>query len=99
MADRYCRNCGHELAEDDRFCPNCGRPVHEAAHVPTPEADVPVPPPPQRAAEETSQPTGTWKWFPLVAFLVLATLFVIAGLGSQGDGGGENSGGERGDSP
>jgi hypothetical protein len=47
LADRFCRNCGHELAEDDRFCPNCGTPVHEAAHVPTPEADVPVPPPPQ----------------------------------------------------
>jgi predicted amidophosphoribosyltransferase len=46
MADRYCSNCGHELAEDDRFCPNCGRPVHETAHVPTPDADVPVPPPP-----------------------------------------------------
>ena len=48
MADRYCRNCGRELAEDDRFCPNCGTPVHEAAHVPTPEADRPVPsiPPP-----------------------------------------------------
>jgi hypothetical protein len=48
VANKYCRNCGHELAEDDHFCPNCGRPVHETAHVPTPEADVPVPrvPPP-----------------------------------------------------
>src|SRR5215211_2245069 len=36
VTDRYCRNCGHELAETDRFCPNCGTPVHEAAHVPTP---------------------------------------------------------------
>src|SRR5215208_3177694 len=35
---RYCSNCGHELA-DDRFCANCGTPVHEAAHVPPPEAD------------------------------------------------------------
>jgi hypothetical protein len=45
--DRYCRNCGHELKPEDRFCPNCGRPVHEVAHVPTPEAEVPVPPAPQ----------------------------------------------------
>jgi hypothetical protein len=44
--DRYCRNCGDELNPDDRFCPSCGRPVHQTAHVPTPEADVPVPPTP-----------------------------------------------------
>jgi hypothetical protein len=43
LADRHCRNCGHELAEDDRFCANCGTPVYEAARVPTPEADRPVP--------------------------------------------------------
>jgi uncharacterized membrane protein YvbJ len=46
VADRYCSNCGHELAQDDRSCPNCGSPVHQTAQVPTPEADVPVPPPP-----------------------------------------------------
>ena len=56
MADRYCRNCGHELAETDRFCPNCGTPVHEAAHVPTPEADVDVPSPPQQAGVTTPPP-------------------------------------------
>lgn len=50
MADRYCRNCGHELGETDRFCPNCASLVQEVAHVPTPEADVPVPPPPQQQA-------------------------------------------------
>jgi hypothetical protein len=50
VADRYCRNCGHELAESDRFCPNCGTPVHEAAHVPTPEANRPVPPIPTTPA-------------------------------------------------
>lgn len=44
MADRYCSNCGKELAGDARFCSSCGRPVHEVAHVPTPEADEPVPP-------------------------------------------------------
>ena len=43
---RYCTNCGHELGSDDRFCPNCGTPAHQAAYVPTPEADVTVPPSP-----------------------------------------------------
>src|SRR5215204_4872242 len=43
---RYCGNCGNELNPTDRFCQNCGTPVHQAATVPTPEADVPVPPPP-----------------------------------------------------
>src|SRR5829696_4386039 len=42
---RYCSNCGHELAEKDRFCANCGTPVHEAAHMPTPEAERPRVPP------------------------------------------------------
>ena len=45
--DWYCRNCGQELQPEDRFCGNCARPVHATAHVPTPEADVPVPPPQQ----------------------------------------------------
>jgi hypothetical protein len=44
VADRYCRNCGHELGQDDRFCSSCGRAIHETAVIPTPEADVPVPP-------------------------------------------------------
>src|SRR5215203_6077291 len=44
---RYCGNCGNELSEVDQFCRNCGTPVHQAATVPTPEAEVDVPPPPQ----------------------------------------------------
>ena len=44
---RYCSNCGQELPDTGQFCPNCGSPVHRTAHVPTPQADVPVPPPPQ----------------------------------------------------
>jgi hypothetical protein len=47
--DRYCTNCGQELQPEDQFCGNCGRPVRTTAHVPTPESDVPVPPPPQQA--------------------------------------------------
>jgi predicted amidophosphoribosyltransferase len=54
--DRYCGNCGHELSPEDRFCPNCGRPVHQTASVPTPEADVPVPPPPQQAGGTVTPP-------------------------------------------
>jgi hypothetical protein len=56
VTERHCRNCGHELAETDRFCPKCGTPVHEAAHVPTPEADVDVPSPPQQAGATTPPP-------------------------------------------
>jgi hypothetical protein len=50
VADRYCSNCGQELRAGGGFCPGCGRPLHETAHVPTPEADVPVPPLPAQAA-------------------------------------------------
>src|SRR5215216_2472489 len=42
--ERYCSNCGHKLSLEDQLCPNCGRPVHRIARVPTPEADMPVPP-------------------------------------------------------
>ncbi len=55
MADRFCRNCGHELRQDDRFCPGCGRPVEQTARVPTPEADVRVPAPPHQPGD----PVGT----------------------------------------
>src|SRR5215211_3012808 len=42
--ERYCSNCGQELKLEDQFCSNCGRPVHQTARVPTPQADIPVPP-------------------------------------------------------
>src|SRR5215218_9122477 len=44
---RCCSNCGQALLPEDRFCSTCGRPVHRTARVPTPAADVPVPPPQQ----------------------------------------------------
>lgn len=56
--NRYCRSCGQELEPEDQFCANCGRPVHATAQVPTPEADVPVPPLPQQA-EAIAQPPRT----------------------------------------
>ena len=56
MADRYCGTCGQELSEDNRFCPNCGRPIQETSHVPTPEADVPVPPPPRQGWQTATPP-------------------------------------------
>ena len=84
MTDRYCRNCGHELAETDRFCPNCGTPVHEAAHVPTPEADVDVPLPPQQATATAPSPDDVEgrEDFPVVFFTVVAAIggSVSAGL-------------------
>jgi len=76
VTERYCRNCGHELAETDRFCPNCGTPVHEAAHVPTPEADVDVPSPPQQAGATTpppDEPAGR-EVFPVAFFTVVAAI-------------------------
>ena len=45
-----------ELREEDRFCGRCGRPVYKTARVSTPEADVPVPPPP--AQDEVTAATG-----------------------------------------
>ncbi len=57
--DRYCRNCGQELKPEDQFCAGCGRPVHATARVPTPEADVSVPPPPQQAEASPQPPQAT----------------------------------------
>jgi hypothetical protein len=76
VTDRYCRNCGHELAETDRFCPNCGTPVHQGAHVPTPEADVDVPSPPQQAGVTTPPPDAVEgrEDFPVVFFTVVAAI-------------------------
>jgi predicted nucleic acid-binding Zn-ribbon protein len=105
MADRYCTNCGHGLNADSRFCPNCGRPVHEVAEVPTPEADVDVPPPP-------SSPSGAWQsvgplpgpsepgWgrrHPiLTGCLGIIGLFVLLGIIGAALGGGDETAGGAG---
>jgi hypothetical protein len=74
LADRYCGNCGQQFSPENRFCPNCGRPVHETAHVPTPEADLLVPPPPEPpvaeepvaeepvAEEPVGEPVASSRW-------------------------------------
>jgi hypothetical protein len=96
VADRYCSNCGHELRDEDRFCPSCGKPARETAHVPTPEADVPVPPTP---VEQTGAPTasgGQWNKAFLGCFGVLALLALLGVLGGAlvGGGGGNQSRGD-----
>jgi hypothetical protein len=92
MADRYCRNCGHQLAEGDRFCPNCGTPVHQAVHVPTPEADILVPP--QQAGQvamasgrtEKERKSKIYAWLALGVVLLHITIIIIGALGGGGSG-------------
>jgi hypothetical protein len=98
---RYCGNCGNELDPEDRFCPNCGRPVHQMAQVPTPEADVPVPPPPQQEAgtqpleQQGAQPREPWTTRQLalgclgVFFVVFVVGAFVAALAGNGGGGNE----------
>ncbi len=88
-ADRFCRNCGHELREEDAFCSGCGRPTHETASVPTPEADTAVPTPPaatdtQRAVRAPSR-AGLLLVGGIGVLLVLALIGVgLAALGGVG---------------
>src|SRR5215213_10952000 len=109
---RYCSNCGNELKPEDQFCQNCGTPVHQAATVPTPEANVPVPPPPQQAggsAVPPQQAEGTQRSWPLqhpfltgclglIGLLLLLLIVVIAAIaiGSSGGGDGESGDGKSG---
>lgn len=105
VANRYCSNCGHELSNDARFCPSCGRPVHEVAHVPTPEADVAVPPPPnqhQASGSQSFAPTGAAPqqrslagrlFVGCAGLIVLAVLFVGCLALIPGGGGDETAGG------
>ena len=104
---RYCSNCGNELNPEDRFCQNCGTPVHRAATVPTPEADVPVPPPPQAgsggpaapgqpAQEQPAQPGWGWRHPILTGCLGIIGMFFLLGIVGtivSGGGGGGNGGG------
>jgi zinc-ribbon domain len=107
VAQRYCTNCGHELREEDRFCPSCGRPVHETAAVSTPEADVPVPPPPRQRTERGFAPqaepppqrstANRLLLFGCMALgliaVVLALVVGLALVASSGGGGSKSAGG------
>ncbi len=96
MADRYCRNCGQELAETDAFCPNCGRPVHETAEVPTPEANRDVPPPPTQSVGDGAPQEGWPQRHPiLTGCLGIIVLLVLLGIigSALGGGGDETAGG------
>jgi hypothetical protein len=98
--DRYCGNCGRELSSEEQFCRNCGRPVHQAARVPTPEADVPVPPPPVQdegtAAPPPQQDQGTepTEWWQTsigrtlgILAAIITVLAILASLaGGEGTG-------------
>ncbi len=75
--ERYCSNCGHELSPEDRFCPTCGRPVHRTAHVPTSEADAPVPPPPQQAQRTAPPPQASFSIKEMVVLGVGAGVFTL----------------------
>lgn len=111
VANRYCTNCGQELQDEVRFCPNCGKSVMETAAVPTPEADVSVPPPQQPVssgpgpapnfapAGGSSSSGGGVRRFLIgcVGILVILLLLVIV-LAAIGSGGGESGGGTTGES-
>lgn len=107
---RYCSNCGQELGDEAvQFCPNCGRPTHATAHVPTPEADVPVPPPPgQQAAGGTTPPQPQQVSAPRqgrstgsriligCAALVILPIVLVGCFALLSGGGGETGGGNGG---
>jgi Tol biopolymer transport system component len=104
---RYCSVCRHELKPEDVYCPKCGTPVYRAAQVPTPEADRPVPAPPQpgagapgepaqeQAAQQQPTQRGWWRRHPIITggLGIIVVLFVfVSVVGSLGGGGGgENS--------
>ena len=112
MAQRYCTNCGAELREEDRFCGDCGRPVHETARVSTPEADVPVPPPPRQdevtaaavfPQNQSEKPTEWWQT-PIgkgigVIVAIVTVLVILANLPSTGGSGGGGGSGKVAEKP
>jgi uncharacterized membrane protein YvbJ len=75
---RYCTNCGHQLGLNESFCQNCGRPTHETAQIPTPQANVPTPPPPQQSGYQRSGP-GVWSGVKIGVgiFIVLPILIIL----------------------
>ncbi len=106
MAGRYCGNCGEELGTENRFCQNCGSAVRDTAYVPTPEADVSVPPIPQQQAggpsdaqssgpSEDPQAEGRKRNPLLVGCLVIVGILVLLTILGTCGGGGSGSGGDQ----
>jgi hypothetical protein len=84
MQQRYCGNCGNELAEGVKFCGNCGSPVHGTVRVPTPEADVQVPRPPspqQYQQQQQHLPEAEARSETRGPMLVLVGAFLVLGIG------------------
>jgi len=87
---RYCSNCGQPLDPDAQFCQSCGQPVHQTARIPTPQAYVPTPPPPQ--SQQRYRDPGVWTGVKLgfgmfIVLPILIVLFIIVVmifLGSPG---------------
>src|SRR5215210_1954075 len=77
VPERYCGNCGQELSPETRFCPSCGSPVHRTAHVPTPEADAPVSPPPLQAQGPAPPPQASFSIKEMVVLGVGAGVFTL----------------------
>ena len=67
MAQRYCTNCGNELADGIRFCGNCGQPVGEPSPEPQARAERPSEAPEQTRPPEREEKSSS---APLVAFLI-----------------------------
>src|SRR5215207_5250328 len=74
---RYCSNCGQPLDPNAQFCQSCGQPVHQTAQIPTPQAYVPTPPPPQ--SQQGYRDPGVWTGVKLGCgmFIVLPILIVL----------------------
>jgi ribosomal protein L40E len=94
LAQRYCTNCGAELREDASFCGKCGSPTYKTARVSTPEADVPVSPPPTHdeatatvgIPQDQSEERTEWWQTPigkvLGVIVAIVTLLAILAYGS-----------------
>src|SRR5215208_132122 len=107
---RYCSNCGNEFSSEDQFCRNCGSPAHQAATLPTPEADVPVPPPPQAggaggaaAPQQAAQESGGGRRrLPIllgclgIFGLLVVLIIAVAAFGGGGDVTAGGGGGQQG---
>jgi hypothetical protein len=75
MANRYCTNCGYELASEDRLCMKCGRPVLATAQGPEQGADFP------NSSPHRQQPPEAPLRGIVAPLPVLAGVFLVLGFG------------------